>query len=460
MLVLNLVAAAGTGVPVAGVVHDWPQGLLAVQVVFLLVVGPLRVVSAIRADVTSRMIESHRLMPLDPVAVVSGYVFGGPWSALVLFATTFAFGTGCCLLGGGDPSAWLIANGLLAVAAACVWVVTAHLTMVSRFCVLLMVVVAVFALGGDDGPGQLLPGFGVLSATLVTRSALVLRRPTFAAEAWTVAVAAQVVVAAVSGRAAVRLYRTPAAIGLSPPLGLTLLAVWVAVSALGIGWPEVFTFVRRSRGPGPATQLVASVVTALLIAALPVAAAAKTAARHRAAAAADDDDTTPAGRQPVSPVVSALAAAALVSLLAVLVWAAVPSESLFELPDPGRAGRAVRVTPAVVLAAVFGLLFVFQWVYVRWERAWPSAVAWLFATWAVPLIVDAAVNVDSRDGFGRVGTLSPVGALVVLWTRSGTDPSVGIALQFALAAVAAGLYVTTLAARRRRGVTAWSSHPA
>jgi hypothetical protein len=432
ILVLNLVSAAGTGAPLAAVLSEWPQGLVILQVVLLLIIAPLRVVSAIHGDITSRMMESHRLMPVTSLGVMAGYVVGGPWAIVVLAATVFAFGSACCAISGGDPFPWLLANVTLAVAAACVWIVTAHLAMVARFGVLLLVVIAVLALSGNGGPGELLPGFTVISATLVTRSTLFLRGNGSHPEAWLCAAIAQLAIAAISGRAAVRLYRAPGTVGQSATLGLCLLAVWVVASTLGIGWSAVFRL-RRSRDIDVSMQLVGSIVMGLLVAAMPIAASARTAVRG-------DPDGTASKWWRTSPV--AVISCGLLVLLPAAIRGLLSSEAFFELPSPDRLTRATLLTPAVVLATTVGLAFLFRCVYARWERGWPSAIAWLVVTWVGPLLVDAAVNIASHETFGPVATLSPIGALSILWSRSDVDPTIGIALQFAAAAVPAIVWLT------------------
>jgi len=59
-----------------GLCETWAWGLLGLQVFGVVSWAPIRVFSAIRHDVTNRRIESHRLMPIEPVPAILGYIFG------------------------------------------------------------------------------------------------------------------------------------------------------------------------------------------------------------------------------------------------------------------------------------------------------------------------------------------------------------------------------------------------
>src|SRR5215203_1688070 len=70
----------------------WVNLLMGIQTLALVLFGASRVSAAIRGDVTSRMIESHRLMPTSPVMAIAGYLVGGAAQPLMIGATTFILG--------------------------------------------------------------------------------------------------------------------------------------------------------------------------------------------------------------------------------------------------------------------------------------------------------------------------------------------------------------------------------
>ncbi len=85
----------------ADVLEAWAHGLLVLQAVILFGYGAFRVNAAVRSDLASRMIESHRLMPTRPAAAVAGYVLGAPAVPVVLFGVTAAIGAVCVGGSGG-----------------------------------------------------------------------------------------------------------------------------------------------------------------------------------------------------------------------------------------------------------------------------------------------------------------------------------------------------------------------
>jgi hypothetical protein len=67
--------AGGVGGP-AQVMYGWSVGLLVIQTAVLLLYGGSRIGASIRSDLTTRMIESHRLMPVGRVPAVLSYLLG------------------------------------------------------------------------------------------------------------------------------------------------------------------------------------------------------------------------------------------------------------------------------------------------------------------------------------------------------------------------------------------------
>src|SRR5579864_3812639 len=63
--------------------------IVGLQALVLVVYGTLRAAGAVRADVTSRIIESHRLMPLTAGNAVLGYLLGSTIQAMAFFAVNF-----------------------------------------------------------------------------------------------------------------------------------------------------------------------------------------------------------------------------------------------------------------------------------------------------------------------------------------------------------------------------------
>src|SRR4051812_48729029 len=72
--------------------QGWTAALLMVQAGLLLLLGMGTVGSAVKLDHTSRMIESHRLMPTSAFSAIAGYLMGAPCQAIGLGLATFIIG--------------------------------------------------------------------------------------------------------------------------------------------------------------------------------------------------------------------------------------------------------------------------------------------------------------------------------------------------------------------------------
>ena len=87
--------------------------ILIVQVVMLLMLSGLSISGAIRRDLATRVMESHRLMPLSPVQAIVGYLAGGAIQTLSLSLINLILGAMIFAARGVPVQDWLISNALL-----------------------------------------------------------------------------------------------------------------------------------------------------------------------------------------------------------------------------------------------------------------------------------------------------------------------------------------------------------
>jgi hypothetical protein len=151
-------------------VHDWAQGLLMIQSLVLLIFGAFRVESAVRADVTSRMIDSHRLMPSSAIGAILGYVFVAPITAIALAAATSAVGVACCIYGHGDVGQYLFGSLMTFCLAVWVWSMVARFAFDSRGGFLLVLLIAGVLAVSEGALVVLFPAMAVLTCPLIGRT--------------------------------------------------------------------------------------------------------------------------------------------------------------------------------------------------------------------------------------------------------------------------------------------------
>jgi hypothetical protein len=445
-------------VPPAQVYAGLLRFLLGIQVVLLLLVGGSRVSAAIRYDVTSRMIESHRLMPVGAGRAVAGYLLGATSQATVLAGVTLVAGVLVAAGAGVSPADWLWANAVVALFAGLVWAVLAHLAFATRSAVGWTVVPGLALWATQGYLLTAVPAAGLLAGPLVGPTAFALRGPSAAmAPAYVASALAQAAVAGVCLAAARRRYARDDAVGLSPALGLALLAALAAATWAGMELEPLVrpAFLRPPRSSGPLVQLVCSLLLLMLMALLPVAAAARLEDEWRRRRTRDPAGTT--GRRPLPVLAVALAAAAVVAAVPALILSAA-GEGVTAATD---LFRPCVSTAAVVAVALVACGYAGRLAHRLGRAGRPVVVVWLLVAWAGPVVADVMRLAQSSSGGGHGTSLgflsacSPAGAAIVIWqdaldSDGGNGlPIGGFVVQVAAAALVAAL--SRSAAGRRSG---------
>ena len=463
----TLSVAAGYGVLISGVIaamaensvtpsttlSGWATGLLIIQALTLLMYGSNRVTTAVRADVKSGIMKSHRLMPTSPFSVVAGYIVGAPVQALFMAGVTFIVGTVVCSAAHLEVQRWFVANFMLLAFSLMLW--TVQMSMSTRGGVP-MVFVSIFIGIYSSGMGTVLPAVSVLLSPLISRSVFTMRDSIADLSfAYSCAVAGQMLIMIVCFLAAVRRYRRPESPGYNLPLGLALLALATGLSLVGMLHEDEFrlAYMRTQLS----TELIASTILCMAVALVPLSATARQRGRFRR------DPEAFAGRRPRIPtLVAVVLCTAIISVLFTLggrVTVDSPAAQAFNnyrvvrpMPAVSPAGRRAAVgvyTPANVspgmtgfvpppppavlslvpfrgqlsvveiLLALAGVAAVFRWVYLATNKAWFVVSIWIVLFWIVPLVADTlhrSVQDRSYDPMGPIAALSPVGTLIIAWT--------------------------------------------
>src|SRR5580765_5947910 len=91
----------------------WATGCLGIGAASLFLFGPIRISNIIRQDINSKMIESHRLMPLPPGHAIAGYIIGAAAPGMVFFAGLYLTGGITAAASGVNAARWTFATGVL-----------------------------------------------------------------------------------------------------------------------------------------------------------------------------------------------------------------------------------------------------------------------------------------------------------------------------------------------------------
>lgn len=423
------------------ILYGWMIALLALQIGILVLYGGSAVRNAIRKDVTTGMIASHRLMPISGSQAMIGYIVGACPQPVAVALANFLLGL---LIAGPariNPGDWIAANALLGLFAVCSWIAVACASLISaKAAGGVIAAIVLISLSG----GFLLtvvPAFTVICSPLVgsTIFGIVMK-----GAAWSrvlhLSIIGQLVVTAIFFIAGTRKYRRDDVLALGPLLGMAMLIIFVFVSVVGIrNWPALQPTISNFTGEMHHLQVIASMTTGLLLALLPVSAAAWLQEDYRRRRILNDPAL---GRRPVSTTALAVASGVLVALIAGF---APPSEADWM--------RRLAYTTVCLVAALVPLSYLLRLTYRVRAGAGFLVSLWIALTWVGPWLVSFGVlmayGIDEAQRIPLawerseyVASFSPIGSLISIWTSSSTPYLVGVIFQVAVAALPALFYHT------------------
>jgi len=413
----------------------WLTGLLGLQSAVLLLFGASRVGAAIRQDHASRMIESHRLMPIGAGQAIFGYLAGSTAQAIVLAAINVALGAAVAVGAGIPVSVWLVVNFVLAAFCGFIWVLSAFWAFLVKapFALFLLL-----GLGSWFSAGlviELVPALTPLAGPLMGQTVFSLRasatEPSFA---YAVSFGSQAFIGTICFIGAARRFRRGDAPAFTLPMSLLLLAGWVAISCVTIRWWDDF---KPQFLPGqiinPESQLIGSLLSSMLLALTPIAGSARAHCQWAARVPNDPRHT----RRPVPLPLVAVAATAIVLCLTCVEFSAGPTGELVS--------RVLR-TALVVFLFLLSAGYLLQVLIRCGIRPVAPVLIWLALTWLGPLLIDVARHGVLEDNpfspiLMTISTCSPLGTLLQTWLPSDSARSapvsatLGIAVQALVAVV-------------------------
>ncbi len=401
--------------------QGWTAGLLALQAGALLL-GCNAVRGAIRKDLTGRMIESHRLMPVGASWAVAGYVLGAAAQVLAIAVANLIIGTVTTLFAGLALEDWLLANAVCLGLAISLWLVVAYYSFLTKAGLAVSVIFFIVLWSSSGAFLSYFPATLVLLSPVSGESIMgILMQGSLIPgqlEAFGVGFLAQAALGVICFLAAQRKYLREDQLSIGPLLGLLLVLWWIILSIWGLQNWEVIQprwLIGRHESRDTAQDIV-SACAAMLLTAIPMAGAAWECREYRRRRLADDADLPP------RPVPIALLAFVLTAVLMLL--------PLQTLPDYVRSTELFLRTAVVFVCFLISCGYCFRLAYRR--NAYPVflTVMWIGAMWAGPWMVDSLRTVWFEErGMSSIVTCSPIGALGALWSRPTLDTTPGLIFQ-------------------------------
>ncbi|HUO07048.1 MAG TPA: hypothetical protein VM008_01850 [Phycisphaerae bacterium] len=408
--------------------------LLIAQSISLVVFGSFRVSGAIRSDLSSHMIESHRLMPVPSWRAITGYLIGPATQTIAFALLNLILIYICAAFTGTDLSRITIGQATLFAFALLVWSAAAVGTFVMRHLVLVLIAAIVPSMCVMYWVYVFLPALSLLTGPIIGQSIFVFGGSSAGYEwIYTASFVCQAVFFSIFFAGACRRYRGTYATTFSVRQAFLLLLAWsgTTIWSMALGDRVRLAGIAGSEGDFHVPQIIISLIAALLISIVPI----RTLIVHQR------------GRRSV--VMTAVFLAAVIGTIAVLPMGAMATK--------GIAKESFTATAWLVGAAVVTLYSLLY--FVRRMRPWVMVLVVglsMGVIWCVPLFLEVIrmIYVSNHSGpepkFGMIGNFSPVGALIdIWWTEKSYPPMWGIIWQWFVAGV---LAVFAIFVRERKAV--------
>ncbi len=453
-VILGLLILGGLHLDMSGgkrTLASWSAGLLGFQAAILVLYVSVRISAAIRQDIQTKLIESHRLMPTPPLEAVAGYMTGAAMQPLVLCGAIFIIGIFTCAGAGLDLGHWAMVHIVLLGFAIFVWTLAAYASFLTKLGPVLFFIPMFFGpIMTEGGALAALPGVLVVLNPLIGNSIFDLRNTgIMLPSTYVLALAAQGYFATIFFIAAARNYRRADGVGIDTLLAMLHVAGWTDVSCVCQRlWEDFHLRTGRRVDEGePSIQFIASILVGLLLSLVAVAAAAwagRQWRRHKASAS-----PLPA-RKPFPP----LLLVAIATFMILLIPFAGPEKPL---------KIDILRTAAILAIALSAIYFLCAWVYFAYPKAGIAIFLWLLLAWGGPIVIDmirwglaGSGEVEQLTG---IASCSPVGALIEIWdpTNHHTNPTPGIVMQLFIASIPLVLWLMIVPKYRRATRAAMTS---
>jgi hypothetical protein len=407
------------------ILSAWAVGMLGLQTGILLLFGCMTVGSAVRLDHTSKMIESHRLMPTSASSAILGYMFGAPCQALSMAMANFVIGAVVANSAHIALARWAMANAILVSFIVFVWVVVVFFGLLAQTA--FRWIVSVFSIGFWISQGQVqlvLPGITVLVSPLLGNSIFAMRlRSTELSWEYIASAVAQLLIGTICFIGACRKYRRADTPALGADLGLVLLAAWITLSFMGIYYWDSFNPTWLGDDGDTRRRFLATMVATLLVMIIPINGAARAQVKwnhHRQV----HDIVLP--RRPLSPLLVALLAATMPLLLTLTL----------SFSRPMMIDGTIR-TAIVLLCFALTISYMLRLLPLGSKSVWLVPLAWILLTFGGPIFTDLIYHsliAESREATGILSTLSPPATLFDIWGINPIGTNLALIVQAAQAA--------------------------
>jgi len=421
----------------------WTKGLLVLQAGILILLGCAAIRNVIRRDVSTRMLESHRVAPVSGAVAVVGYLLGATSEATALGLVYLVLGVLTSVGAGQLVGDWLLANAFLVWFAVFLWTATAFFAFVSKAGFGVLVIVAILSAMSGGIAFVLLPGLVLMVNPLVNYAVSnIIGGSIQWGGAYPIALLAQFLGGALFFIGATRKYRRDDLVAFGPWLGSALVAGWVTISIVGIlNWTQLSLPFSGTVDVTVTQQLCASTLMSMLFALVPVSAAALAESRWHRRRLLNDPYLE---RRPISSAFVAFVCAGVCLLLPLRIMPG----------GPAMLEGAVRIA-VMLIAFLLSVSCLLRICYRASSKAAFIVGLWICVTWLGPLFAEVVRfgASDLKEPPCDIAAYSPIVTLLAVLDDWAVNTTFPLAVQVALAGAMAAVYYRP---RRKKGTGVFS----
>ena len=408
----------------SGMLDGAPSVLLGIQGIIVAGITAFRITSTIQRDTTSKLLESHRLMPIDPRLAVLGYAAGGGLAVVPLAIVNLFLGAILTANTSLPMTWWFWANGVLLSWSIFAWCIAAGGAMLGPGMGAFILAPLVLAFMSAGAVTLAVPGMAPMLSPLVGKT--IFSAQTVGSEElvqWVICMALQLPVACVIVLAGARRFRCGDIPGLTGALGSALVLLFALSSIAAVLDPQ---FIPRHLGRSPANE-TPTIGTLIALMVLGAAVAMAHVARHAVEFPGRFRGASLWVRD--AGVVSAVAGGAVAFLTAV--------------PNLPRDWPTRTVWSVGQLVIVISAMLLWARCLVRWGSAVGLCLAVVGIWWVLPLFAGTLVDVNTlwqETPAGRAMLVSPLAMLSSIWGADGNHAQLpSLLLQLLVPGLAAAL---------------------
>lgn len=430
----------------ARILGMWSGGLLVLQGGALLLWAASGLAARVRLDVSTKMLESHRLSPIGGVQGVTGYLIGAVADMAPIVLINLVLGVIVNTFAMRSVETFLLTNVFILWLVMCVWPAAVFVGLASKISPVWILLVL---LGAIFGGGVLM---WIFPAIMLLISPILAGLVTGGARQWMavypITLIAQVILGTVFFIAGSRRFRSDERAAFGPLLGTIVVAMWVTLSVIGMRWQSLIVPGGYESDTSWHVQVTASMAVAIGLSIVPIMSVAWSDRLRRRRLSCGDPDVSKR-IVPVELIVVVCAMLCLCVALVPLLRRAGPAPPGAPVPAVLTTLRTIPLEDMARLGAVVVLaLLSISWIVRLCYRSRKPIAAWL-VVWAVgvslmvPLAVEMVRYLAGAKDFmpPEVLCLSPIGAMQLIIEQEPHSLTHGLLVQGITTAMIGLLFV-------------------